>query len=168
MAAEQRHASLAQLVEAALEDCANRLVLQSLLRKSRDRQRRQRPAAHRVNVAECVCRGDLAIDIWIVDDWREEIDRLHQRRSALPPVHTRIIRGPEIDKDPVVSVYWYGAQHLSELARGEFTRSTGAGDHLRQTLGHGSFQATDTANLADPNFSECFGCPGCSAVSVVQ
>src|SRR5207247_719208 len=33
----------------------------------------------------------------------------------------------------------YGAQHLSELASGEFARSTGAGDHLRQTLGHVSF-----------------------------
>ena len=75
----------------------------------------------------------------VVDDWREEIDRLHQRRSALPPVHTRIVRGPEVDKDPVVSGCRYGAQHLSELARGEFARSTGAGDHLRQTLGHGSF-----------------------------
>jgi hypothetical protein len=31
---------------------------------------------------------------------------------------------------------WDGAQHLSELAGGEFARSTGAGDHLRQTLGH--------------------------------
>jgi hypothetical protein len=29
-----------------------------------------------------------------------------------------------------------GTQHLSELASGEFARSTGAGDHLRQTLGH--------------------------------
>ena len=34
----------------------------------------------------------------------------------------------------------YGAQHLSELARGEFARSTGAGDHLRETLGHDSFR----------------------------
>jgi hypothetical protein len=31
---------------------------------------------------------------------------------------------------------WDNAQHLSELAGGEFARSTGAGDHLRQTLGH--------------------------------
>ena len=29
---------------------------------------------------------------------------------------------------------WYVAQHLSELASGEFARSTGAGDDLGQTL----------------------------------
>src|SRR6202007_2719895 len=110
---------------------------------------RQRPAPHCVNIAEGVCRGDLTIDIWIVDDWREEIDRLHQRRPALPPVHTRIVRGPEIDKDPVVGGLRYGAQHLSELASGEFARSTSAGDHLRQTLGHGSFQAMYTIKLAN-------------------
>src|SRR6185436_10320108 len=104
-------------------------------------QRRQRATTHRVHIAECVCGGDLAVDVRIVDDGREEIDRLHQRWSALPPVHTRIVRGPEIDKDPVVGGHRYGAQHLSELARGEFARSTGAGDHLRETLGHGSLRS---------------------------
>ena len=54
----------------------------------------------------------------------------------IPPVHTRIVRGPEVDQDPVVGLRGDVTQHLSELASGEFARSTGAGDHLRQTLGH--------------------------------
>ena len=78
--------------------------------------------------------GDLAVDVRVVDDRREEIDGLHERRSALPPIHTRIVRGPEVDQDTVVGLRGDVTQHLSELACGEFARSTGAGDHLRQTL----------------------------------
>jgi hypothetical protein len=38
-------------------------------------------------------------------------------------------------------------QHLSELASGEFARSTGAGDHLRQTLGHFSLLSLEDWGL---------------------
>jgi hypothetical protein len=61
---------------------------------------------------------------------------LHERWPALPPVHTRIIRGPEVDEDAVVYLRGDVTQHLSELACGEFARSTGAGHHLGQTLHH--------------------------------
>ena len=61
-------------------------------------QRGQRPAAHRVDVADGVGGGDLAVDVRVVDDRREEIDGLHERRPALPPVYTRIVRGPEVDR----------------------------------------------------------------------
>ena len=110
--------------------------LEPLLREAGDRERGQRTAAHRVDVADRVRRGDLAVDVRVVDDRREEIDRLHERRPALPPVHTRIVRGPEVDQDTVIGLRGDVTQHLSELACGEFARSTGAGDHLRQTLGH--------------------------------
>ena len=110
--------------------------LEPVLRERRDRERGQRTAAHRIDVADGVGRGDLAVDVRVVDDRREEIDGLHQRRPALPPVHTRIVRGPEVDQDTVVGLRGDVTQHLSELASGEFARSTGAGDHLRQTLGH--------------------------------
>ena len=139
MAAEEHDTRLAQFVESAKEDRANRVAVEPVFRKACDGQRGQRASAHRVDVADGIGRGNLAVHVRIVHDRREEIDRLHDRGSALPPVHTRIVRSPEIDQDPIVSGCRDGAQHLSELASGEFARSTGAGDHLRQTLGHVSF-----------------------------
>ena len=105
-----------------------------------------------------VGRGDLAVDERVVDDRREEIDGLHERRPALPPVHTRIVRGPEVDQDPRVGLRWKVAQHLSELASGEFARSTGAGDQLGQALlAHGlldpaaALESAAGQRFVDPN-----------------
>ena len=62
-------------------------------------------AAHRVDVAQRVGRGDLSVGEGVVDDRREEIDRLHERRSAAwPPVHTGIVRGPEVDQHPGIGL----------------------------------------------------------------
>ena len=89
-------------------------------------------AAHRIHVAQRIRRGDLAVDIRVVDDRREEIHRLHQRRTTLPRVHTGIVRSPVVDQDAWISLGWYAAQDLSELAGSEFARSTGAADHFGQ------------------------------------
>ena len=107
-------------------------VSKTVLRERGDRQRRQRPSAHRIHVAQRIRRRDLTVDIRVVDDRREEIHRLHQRRSALPRVHTCIVRSPVVDQDAWISLGWYAAQDLSELAGGEFARSTSAADHLGQ------------------------------------
>jgi hypothetical protein len=136
MSAEQRDSGFAQLVVSALKHRRDDARLEPVLRKAGDSQRGQRATAHRVDVADGVRGGDLAVDVRVVHDRREEIHRLHERRSALPSVHTRIVRGPEVDEDAVVSGGWNGAQDLSELAGGEFARSTRAGDHLGQSLGH--------------------------------
>ena len=72
--------------------------------------------------------------IRVVDDRREEIHRLHERRTTLPRVHTCIVRSPVVDQDAWIGLGWYAAQDLSELASGEFARSTGAGDHFGQTV----------------------------------
>jgi hypothetical protein len=50
--------------------------------------------------------------------------------------------GPEVDENPFIGGRGDGAQHLSELASGEFARSTGAGNHLRETLGHSQLRST--------------------------
>ena len=136
MTAEQRDAGAVQLLEPALENSGDDVALDAFLRKPGNRERRQRPAAHRVDVAQRVRSRDLAVDERVVHDRREEVDGLNERRPAIPPVHTRIVRGPEVDEDTVVRRDRNGAQHLSELAGGEFARSTSAGDHVRQS--HGS------------------------------
>ena len=134
--AEQRHSGLAQLVEAAAKNRGDGPRLESILRKCRDRKRRERTSAHRIDVADRVRGGDLAVGVRVVHDRREKIDRLHQRRSAFPREHTRIVRRPEVDKDTGIKRRRDVTQHLSELASGEFARSTGAGRHLSQTLRH--------------------------------
>ena len=132
--AEERDAGFAQLVEPALKDGGDRVVVEALFRKARDRERRDRPSAHRVDVAHRIRRGDLSVDIRVVDDRREEVHRLHQRRSTLPRVHTGIVCSPEVDQDARISLRWEVAQDLSELAGSEFARSTRAADHLGQPL----------------------------------
>ena len=108
VAAEQRHARFAQLVEPAAEDLRRlRRCRDASCWKRRNRQRRQRPPAHGVDVAQRVGRGDLAVDVGVVHDRREEVHRLHQRRAALPP-RTHRHRPPSCSRpgcvDPFVLV----------------------------------------------------------------
>ena len=133
VSAEQRDAGLGQLVETAGEDPLQDGAV-GVFRKRGDRQRGERPAAHRVDVAQRVGGGNLPVDERIVDDWREEIDRLHERARLVEPVHTCIVRGPIVDQDPVVVLHGQIAQHLGELTSGELARSTGAGGVVGQTL----------------------------------
>src|SRR5262245_17255138 len=130
MTAKEYYPCFSELVKAAPEDRSNRVSLESVLGKAGDRQRSQRPPTHRIDVAERVRRGNLTVNVRIIDNWREEVDRLHERRPTLPSEHTRIVRCPIVDQDPVVRFSGNDAQHLSELARGEFAHSTSAGDHL--------------------------------------
>src|SRR5688572_7364028 len=106
--------------------------MKAVLRKRRDRERGDRPTAHRIHIAQRIRRGDLAVEIWVVNDRREEIDGLHERQPRFAvsryAVHTRIVRSPVVDKDAWIRLGWYAAQDLSELARSEFGRSTGAAD----------------------------------------
>ena len=104
VATEQRRARFLQLVEAAEKDRANRVAVERVLRERGNRERRHRLPAHRVDVAERVGRGDLAVGERIVDDRREEIDRLHERWAARPPVDTGIVRGPVVDQHPGIGL----------------------------------------------------------------
>ena len=94
----------------------------------------KRFATHRINIAQRVRRGDLTVGKRIVHDRREEIHGLHERAIAVQPEHTRIVRGPIVDQDPVVAAHGQIAQDLGELTSGEFARSTGAGCVIRQFL----------------------------------
>ena len=118
------HAGLAQFVEAAGEDGGDDGGVEVLLRESRDRERGDRPAAHGVDVAQGVGGGNLAIGIRVVDNRREEVHRLDERRPTRPCVHARIVGRAEIKQDPRILLSRYAAQDLGELARGEFARST--------------------------------------------
>ena len=136
VAAEQRHAGLAQLVEPAGEDGGDDGGIEIALRKPCDGERGQRLPAHGVDVAEGVGGGNLAVRVRVVDDGREEVDRLDKGRPSRPGVNARIVGRAEIKQDPRILLSRNATQDLGELARGEFARSTGAGDHFGQTLCH--------------------------------
>jgi hypothetical protein len=124
VSAKQRHVRLGQRRQSPGEDRLQQRAIR-IGGKRRNGERRERTAAHGVHVAEGVGCRDAAVDLRIVDDGGEEIDRLHERPALVEPVHTRIVRGPIVDEDPVVGLHGQIAQHLGELTSGEFARSTG-------------------------------------------
>ena len=67
--------------------------------KHTERQRSERTAAHGVNVAESVRRGDLPEDVRVVDDGREEIDRLDQRLIGRDLIHSGVVGVVEADQN---------------------------------------------------------------------
>jgi len=127
---------LGHLVDAPLHDLPVDLAEVRSARERRDVQRDHGASAHGVYIGKRVCCGDRTEPVGIVHDRREEVDGLHQRRPCIPPVHTPIVSGPVINQDPGVGVQRNAAQDPSELACGEFARSTRAADHLGQSLRH--------------------------------
>jgi hypothetical protein len=132
VAAQQRAARLAQLVEPSLHDLACPLGREVPLREGRDRERGERLSAHRVDVGERVGRGDLAERVGIVHHRREEVDGLDQRARLVQPEHTGVVAGPMVDQHPGVVVLGQAAQDLSQLGRAELAGSTRAGHPLGQ------------------------------------
>ena len=63
-----------------------------------DRERRQRPAAHGVDVADGVGRRDLAEQIRVVHGRREHVHRLHERQVAVEQEHARVVAGRRADQ----------------------------------------------------------------------
>jgi hypothetical protein len=85
-------ARLRDLLRAAAQDLLEHLVREDLHRKRRERERHDRTPAHRVDVREGVRRRNRAEQTRIVDDRREEVDGLDDRRAAGQAVHRRVVR----------------------------------------------------------------------------
>ena len=58
-----------------------------------------RPPAHRIDVAERVGRRNLSEDVGIVNDGREEIDRLDERQLRRQLIHAGVVGGVEADQN---------------------------------------------------------------------
>ena len=134
MAAEQRHARLAQRIDAALEDQRGSCRCRARLRESRQSPAPSAAARPWRRRRSASSPPRSARRVGVVDDRREEVHRLHQRRARFPRVHTGIVRRPEVDQDAWVGLRRNVAQHVSELACGEFARSTSAAHHLGEAL----------------------------------
>ena len=62
------------------------------VREADEVERRERRAAHRVDVAQRVGRGDRAEVVRLVDDGREEVRREDERALVVDPVHGGVVR----------------------------------------------------------------------------
>jgi hypothetical protein len=91
VAAEHRDAGRRGDRAAAGEDLLEDRGVQRVDRKGRDVERRDRFPAHRVDVAERVRGGDPAEVVRVVDDGREEVDRLDEREIVAQAVDAGIV-----------------------------------------------------------------------------
>ena len=134
VAAEERDPGFDECVGAALEDRPDDIGRGTVLGKRRDGERRARRAAHRIHVAERIGRGDPAEEVRVVDDRREEVDGLDQRRSVTPPIHAGIVGRPVVDKDAIVGGRRQVAEDGIELGRRQFAGAAGAVGVVGQAL----------------------------------
>jgi len=85
MAAGNGDASLGADRRRPLEETRKRIVTQSLYRPGDEAQCIERLSAHRIHVAQRICRGNAAVIVGIVDNRRKNIDRLDQRKLIREP-----------------------------------------------------------------------------------
>ena len=62
-------------------------------------ERRERTAAHGIDVGQRIGRRDLPVGKRVVDDRREEIRRLHQRAVAVDAIHPGVVSGGRADQE---------------------------------------------------------------------
>src|SRR5205823_5584621 len=67
--------------------------------KAHQSEGRERTPAHSVDIAERVRGGNLTEGEWVVDDGREKINRLHQRRFRPDLIHARVVGVIEADQN---------------------------------------------------------------------
>ena len=95
--ANHRTASFHHLRQAAGQDPLQNCQV-TLLRKADQSQRGQRASPHGVHVTQRISRRDLAESIRIVDNRREEVDRLYQRRISRDLIHAGVVGVIEADQ----------------------------------------------------------------------
>jgi uncharacterized protein YecE (DUF72 family) len=71
--------------------------IDALFRKTRDRHRRDRRSGHRPDVVDRIERRDAAVVVRVVDDWSEEVERLHEREVVAKTVYSRVVGCIEAD-----------------------------------------------------------------------
>ena len=105
VAARKNGAGLLDLVAAAREDFAHSLLVEAGgIAKQVHRQLRR--AAHRIDIGQCVCCGDLPKGIWVVDNRWEEIDRLYKRERIADAVYAGVVAFIKSDKQIRIVKGW--------------------------------------------------------------
>ena len=97
--------------------------------------------AHRVDVGDRVGRGDAAEVVGVVDDGREEVDRLHERQVVAEPHAGGVVERRGADQHARVVDRRQAAQHLGEVGGGQLAGAAAAGRHAGQPHGRGRAHA---------------------------
>ena len=139
VAAQNRASRFAHFLRAAGENRAQNIEI-AVAGKRHQRQRRDRHAAHGVDIAQRIGRGDGSIREGIVHDGREEIDGLHQGQIGGHTIHARIVGRVIADQHIRIRHARHAAQDLVQNLWTKLARSTGRFDVSRQPLqGHQLF-----------------------------
>jgi len=126
VAAHECRAALGADVQAAAEDLLQHVGSEPLERERHEVERGDGPAAHRVDVRERVGGGDAAEVVRVVDDRREEVDRLYQGQLVREPVHACVVRGVGADQHVRVFRHPQRPNNRQHVARAELATATGA------------------------------------------
>ncbi len=98
VAAHERRPRLLDLTESAVQDPAERALVDAARREVAEVHGGQRPAAHGVDVGEGVGGGDLAVEIRIVHDRRDVVDGLHEGEVVRQTIDSGVVAGLEADE----------------------------------------------------------------------
>ena len=135
VSARDRAPGFAHLVGPALQDCGDHLGGE-ILGKGRDVQREQDIGAHRVDIVQRVGGRDRAEAVGVIDQRREEVQRLHDRLPLVEAIDSRIVGLVQTDEE--LRVLMRGkfpaklSQNLRQGRRPILRRSTSAMRQLGQ------------------------------------
>ena len=135
VAADDERAGFVDLVLPAAEDVGEHVEREPIRGKADDVERGERLAAHRVHVRERVRRGDLAERVRIVDDGREEVDRLHEREIFRQLKHAGVVEGLAPDEQPRVRFDRDAGEGLREIETSELRGASRAPRERRESGG---------------------------------
>ena len=96
----------------------------SLGRPADNRERRDRAAAHGVDVAQRIDRGDGAEGVRVVHDRGEEIHRLDEGELRRQLVHAGVVGGVKPDQHILIGPTGHGGEHPVQQLWTQFGRST--------------------------------------------
>ena len=143
VAADHRGPGLGCLVGASLQHPGEQVEVQ-VLGPAEQVEGQDRPAAHRVAVAEGVGRRDGAPEIGVVDDRGEEVDGQQQRQVVADPVDGGVVGRVESQQEVRVLaavVLAEAAQDLRQVTGTELAGSAGAVRELGEAWGLGLHQS---------------------------
>ena len=160
--ADNRAARRAAALQPAADDLAEERQRKLVVGKADKVERCLRRAAHRVHIAQRVGRRDLAVQVRIVHDGREKVDRLDERQLVGETVHPRVIARLGADEHVRVVTLRQVAQHLRDPLRGKLAGSTRARGVIDQSLFAAEQEHTFTLKdqrLASPRLADEFQKP---------
>src|SRR6185295_11070555 len=107
MTTDQSNPILIQSLQSTPHDFRQDRRIDALLRKTRDRQRGNRRSRHGPNIVNRIQCCNSTIVVRVVDNRREEVERLHEREVVAKTVYARVVGCIETDNQIwIVWLFW--------------------------------------------------------------